>query len=72
MRQSQVFEGDGERKPLLQQWFEYNPTRDTRQHKFALLYGPPRSGKSTTLRVLNAMLGTENVATPTLDDLWRF
>ncbi|WP_435020722.1 DNA primase family protein [Tundrisphaera sp. TA3] len=68
----EVFEGDLERIHALSEWFGYNLTRDIRQQTFALLVGPPASGKSTTLRVLGDMLGHENVATPTLTTLWRF
>ncbi len=64
-----VFEGDGERIRGLARWFGYNLTSDTRQHKFAVLCGPSRSGKGTILRVLGAMLGAENVANPTLSSL---
>jgi putative DNA primase/helicase len=65
----EVFEGDAERVRSLQQWFGYNLTWDILQHKFVLLIGPPRSGKSTTLSVLRTMLGDENVTTPTLTTL---
>lgn len=67
-----VFEGDAERKRSLQQWFGYNLTRDNTQQKFAVFCGPPAAGKSVTLTVLGAMLGAENVATPSLTTLWRF
>jgi putative DNA primase/helicase len=65
----QVFPGDDECERTLAQWFGYRLTPDTRQHKFALFIGPPRSGKSTTLRVLTHLLGAHNVATPTLTSL---
>jgi putative DNA primase/helicase len=65
----EVFEGDQERIRALQQWFGYNLTWDIRQHKFVLLIGPPRSGKTTILGVLRTMLGDENVTTPTLTAL---
>ncbi len=63
------FEGDVERMRALGQWFGYCLTSDIRQHKFALLIGPPRSGKGTTMRVLSQMLGAHNVANPTLTSL---
>ena len=64
-----VFEGDGERIRALAQWFGYNLTLDNRQQKFAMLIGPPRSGKGTTMTVLTNMLGKSNVANPTLTTL---
>ena len=66
---NQVFEGDEERVRALAQWFGYNLTLDNRQQKFALLIGPPRSGKGTTMTVLTQMLGKQNVANPTLTAL---
>jgi hypothetical protein len=37
-------------------------TTDNRQHKLALLIGPPRSGKGSTMAVTSAMLGKHNIA----------
>ncbi|MEZ6142577.1 MAG: phage/plasmid primase, P4 family [Zavarzinella sp.] len=63
---NQVFDGDHERISTLQQWFGYNLVSDNRHHKMALLLGPPRSGKGTTLAVMSAMLGRHNVANTSL------
>ena len=65
----QVFDGDEDRIKTLQQWFGYNLTTDNRQHKLALLIGPPRSGKGTTMAVMSAMLGHHNVASSSLASL---
>src|SRR5206468_2944026 len=65
----EVFEGDPERIRGLAQWFGYNLSGDIRMQKFALLLGPPRSGKGTALRVLGHILGAQNVANPTLTSL---
>jgi len=65
----QVFDDDEERIKTLQQWFGYNLIADNRQHKLALLIGPPRSGKGTTMAILSAMLGTHNVASSSLASL---
>ena len=62
----QVFDGDAERIASLQQWFGYNLITDNRQHKLALLIGPPRSGKGTTMAVMSAMLGKHNIASTSL------
>jgi len=58
----QVFEGDQEKKNLLQEWFGYCLMHDTSQHKLMVLTGVPRSGKGTTMRVLEALVGAENAA----------
>ena len=65
----QVFDGDEERVKVLQQWFGYNLINDNRQHKLALLIGPPRSGKGTTMAVMSEMLGKHNVANSSLASL---
>ena len=44
-------------------------TPDTSYHKVFMLVGPRRSGKSTIIRVLTALLGRDSVATPKLHDL---
>ena len=44
---------------------------DTSQQKIFLLVGPPRSGKGTILRVLTGLLGSQNVASPTLSWLTK-
>lgn len=53
----------------LQEWFGYLLTADTRQQKMLFLIGPKRSGKGTICRVLRALVGTSNVAGPTLGSL---
>ena len=66
---NQVFDSDQERIESLQQWFGYNLISDNRYHKMALLIGPPRSGKGTSLAVMSAMLGKHNVANTSLASL---
>ncbi|MHB0960087.1 MAG: phage/plasmid primase, P4 family [Pirellulaceae bacterium] len=66
---AQVFDSDQERIAALQQWCGYNLTADNRQQKMALLIGPPRSGKGTTMAVLSEMLGRHNVANSSLASL---
>ncbi len=58
----EVFEGDKDRGLLLQEWFGYCLTHDTSQHKLMVKVGPPRAGKGTTDRILEALLGEENCA----------
>ncbi len=62
----EVFENDCEIKSL-QQFFGYCLTRETNQQKGLLIVGPPRSGKGTILRTLEQLLGSHNVAKPTLN-----
>ena len=50
----------------LQETIGYLLAPNTSQQKIFLLVGPPRSGKGTILRVLKGLLGSENVAAPTL------
>ncbi len=49
----------------LQEWFGLLLTSETKYHKMLGIIGPKRSGKSTIARILTAMIGAENVATPT-------
>jgi putative DNA primase/helicase len=53
----------------LQEMFGYDLTSDTRQQKAFLIVGPKRSGKGTIARVLTALVGKENVASPTTGGL---
>lgn len=62
----QVFKGDAESRDLLQEWFGYVLSGATSAQKMMFMFGPTRSGKGTTARVLNQLLGVENVAAPTL------
>ncbi len=64
-----VLGDDTQSKELLQDWFGYCLTPDTRQQKALFVVGPKRSGKGTIARVLTALLGRTNVAAPTLGSL---
>jgi len=55
----EIFEHEDEVIRLLRQWFGYNLVPDTTQEKMMLFTGRPRSGKSTTLDILRATLGTD-------------
>jgi putative DNA primase/helicase len=52
-----IFDGDADRKLLLQEWFGYNLVPDMSMEKLLILKGVPRSGKSTILDALRATLG---------------
>lgn len=54
---------------FLQEWFGYVLSGQTNVHKMACLIGVPRAGKGVTSRVLSALLGNQNVASPSLADL---
>ncbi|MDQ1182039.1 phage/plasmid primase, P4 family [Rhodococcus sp. SORGH_AS_0301] len=61
--------GDAEAIEALQEWFGYIVSGRTDMHKIAMLIGPPRSGKGTIARVLEALVGKENVTGPSTGDL---
>ena len=64
---SEIFEGNQDKVDILQEFFGYCLTKDTRKEKALLLLGPSRSGKSTIIETLGAMLGKNNCAYVTLD-----
>ncbi len=67
----QVWPGDQESIDTLQEMFGYLLTADTSQQKMFMIIGPKRSGKGTIGRVLRAMLGAANVASPTLTSMQK-
>ena len=65
----QLWPDDVESQQLLQEWFGYCLTADTRQQKFLMLIGPKRSGKGTIGRVIKHLIGHKNFVGPTLSSL---
>lgn len=65
----EIFSGDQHSIFLLQQWFGYCLTMNTRQQKMLLMIGPKRSGKGTVARVLRRLIGEGNAAGPTIGSL---
>jgi len=65
----QLWPDDQQSIDTLQEIFGLALTADTRYHKIFMLCGPKRGGKGTIGRVLTAMLGKGNVASPTLAGL---
>lgn len=61
-----IWNDDAESIQALQEWFGYLLTPDTSRQKILLVIGPPRAGKGTIGRVLRALIGEANVATPKL------
>lgn len=65
----QLWPDDPDSIATLQDWFGYLLTPDTSQQKILMLIGPPRCGKGTINRVLQAVIGLGNVASPKLSSL---
>lgn len=66
---SDIFEGDKNKVDLLQEFFGYCLTRDVRKEKALLLLGESRSGKSTILETLGAVLGADNTSYVSMNDI---
>ncbi len=60
---------DAQSIQTLCEFFGYCLTQDTSQQKLMMIVGPKRSGKGTILRILRALVGSMNVAAPTLSSL---
>jgi putative DNA primase/helicase len=54
---------------LMSQWFGYLITSDISIQNILYMQGVPRSGKGTTARVIDALVGKRNVASHTMSDL---
>jgi putative DNA primase/helicase len=54
---------------LLQEWLGYKITTDTSLHRVMFLWGRPRSGKGTILRIEEALVGKPNTAFPKIETL---
>jgi len=54
-----TFNGDEGRIELAKQWLGYNLVADTSMEKLMLFTGPPRSGKSTLIEMMQGMLGKD-------------
>jgi putative DNA primase/helicase len=63
----------GEKRPHLRaalcEMTGYLLSSDTSLHKLFQLYGPTRSGKGTFMRVLNALIGPQNISNASIGDL---
>jgi P4 family phage/plasmid primase-like protien len=65
----ELWPGDPASVRELQKWFGLCLTINTAYQKILMLIGPPRSGKGTIIRVLTALIGRPNIATPSLPGL---
>lgn len=63
---TEIFDGDKDKVRFIQDFFGYCLRHGNPDHKMLWLFGDGRNGKSTLLRVLEALLGETNVATLTL------
>ena len=63
--------GEQDAIDTLQELMGYTLSPDTSLQKMALLFGPPRSGKGTIMRLWEALLGAESVISPTMNSLGR-
>lgn len=57
---NEILECDDKKINILQEFFGYCLTRETKHHKALLLLGESRSGKSTILQTLRHVIGTNN------------
>jgi len=68
---SDLWPDDPQAIACLQEWMGYLLTPDTSQSKILMLIGPKRSGKGTIGRVIQGLVGSPNVAAPTLASMER-
>jgi putative DNA primase/helicase len=64
-----LWPNDADSIATLQEWFGYVISGRIDLHKLLLLIGPPRAGKGVIARILEEVVGTLNVASPTLASL---
>ena len=64
-----LWSDDEESRRVLAEWFGYVISGRLDLHKIMLIVGPTRAGKGVISRILGRLVGTENVAGPTLSSL---
>ncbi|QER85711.1 phage/plasmid primase, P4 family [Streptomyces tendae] len=64
-----IWPDDAQSVETLQEWFGYVLSGQTDLQKALMMVGPTRSGKGTIATVLEALVGKQNVAGPTLSSL---
>jgi putative DNA primase/helicase len=65
----QALSGDDDRIRLLAKWFGLLLTQDTSHQKLLLMVGPKRAGKGTVTRIMQYVIGPDNVTSPSLTSL---
>lgn len=68
---NEIFEGDIDKINLLQEFFGYCLTRDVRHEKALLLIGESRTGKSTILETISAVMGGNNISAVPLSEIFN-
>jgi putative DNA primase/helicase len=66
---AELWPDEPDSRAALQEWFGYVLSGRLDLHKILLLVGPTRAGKGVIARMLSALVGSENVAGPTLSSL---
>ncbi|HYL40179.1 MAG TPA: phage/plasmid primase, P4 family, partial [Candidatus Binatus sp.] len=66
---SKLWPDDPDSIAVLQEWFGYVIGGRSDQHKILLLVGPTRGGKGVITRILGRLVGSRNVAGPTMASL---
>lgn len=66
---NEILEGDKDKINILQEFFGYCLTRQTKHERALLLLGESRTGKSTILNTLRFMVGDENCCAVGLEDI---
>lgn len=56
-------------RDMLQEWFGYVASGRTDLQKMLHMFGAPRSGKGTIIRIMEALIGGDAVTSPTLQSL---
>lgn len=64
----EIFAKDQQRIDLVQEFFGYCLTHDTRYEKFVIAFGEGANGKSVLLSVLESLVGPDNVSHVPLED----
>ena len=66
---NEILEGNKDKTSILQEFFGYCLTKETKQNKALLLLGESKSGKSTILYVLRFLIGDINCSSVPLKDI---
>lgn len=66
---TEIFNGDTQSIQAIQEMFGYLLSGGLWLHKLFAIIGPKRAGKGTIARVLTALIGDTNIASPTLSSL---
>ena len=65
----EIFPGDEQAINLLQEWLAYLLTGSTHLQKMLMVIGPPRAGKGILAKVISAVVGRDNVCSPSFGTL---